>query len=384
MDADWDYIDDQRSFAELVRRLCDAPHYAVDTEFHRERSYYPHVALVQIADDHGVTLVDALAVDLAPLHKVLEGDGLAVMHAARQDLEVLERSCGAIPGRLVDTQLAAGFLGYTSPSLAVLLERELKVRTGKADRLTDWMRRPLTERQLSYAADDVAHLLALHDHLWEQLERRHRTGWVQEACEELCAEPRGGRTPEDAWRRIKEVRHLKGSRLAVAQAVAAWRERRAAEADITPRFVLSDLGVVSIASSAPTTIEELRQLRGVDGRGLKGGSGEELLAAVQRARDTPPAPRDDGATAELDAELRPVVPLISAWVSQRARELDLETSLLATRSDLEQLLRGDPDARLSQGWRAEIVGEHIRSLVAGHMALVFRRGKGLELVDLSD
>jgi ribonuclease D len=381
--GDWDYIDDQRSFVELVERLRDAPQYAVDTEFHRERTYYPHVALVQIADHHGVTLVDALAVDLAPLHKVLDGDGLAVMHAARQDLEVLERSCGTIPGRLVDTQLAAGFLGYTSPSLAVLLERELKVRTGKADRLTDWMRRPLTERQLSYAADDVAHLLELHQRLWEQLERRQRTPWVEEACNELCAEPRGARTPAEAWRRIKEVRHLKGSRLAVAQAVAAWRERRAAEADITPRFVLSDLAVVSIASSAPTTLEELRQLRGVDGRALKGGSGEELLAAVQRARGTSPAPRDDGASAELEAELRPVVPLISAWVSQRARELDLETSLLATRSDLEQLLRGDGDARLNHGWRAEIVGEHIRSMVAGHKALVFRRGKGLELVDLN-
>jgi ribonuclease D len=171
--------------------------------------------------------------------------------------------------------------------------------------------------------------------------------------------------------------------LAVAQAVAAWRERRAAEADITPRFVLSDLGVVSIASSAPSTVEELRQLRGVDGRALKGGSGEELLRAVQQARDASPAPREDTSPVELEAELRPVVPLISAWVSQRARELDLETSLLATRSDLEQLLRGDEGARLSHGWRAEIVGEPIRNLVAGRMALVFRRGEGLELVDLN-
>jgi ribonuclease D len=380
---DWEYIDDQRAFAELVERLADAPEYAVDTEFHRERTYYPHVALVQIADEHGVSLVDALAVDLAPLSKVLEGDGLAVMHAARQDLEVLERACGTIPTRLVDTQLAAGFLGYTSPSLAVLLERELKVSTGKADRLTDWMRRPLTQRQLSYAADDVAHLLELHRRLWDKLATRERTAWAQEACEELCAEPRGTRAPDEAWRRIKEVRHLKGSRLAVAQAVAAWRERRAAEADLTPRFVLSDLGVVSIASSAPSTIEELRHLRGVDGRALKGRTGEDLLSAVEQSRDSRPAPRDPGTTVELDAELRPVVPLISAWVSQRARELDLETSLLATRSDLEQLLRGDPSARLAHGWRAEIVGEPIGSLVEGRKALVFRRGSGLELVDLS-
>lgn len=383
MSGDWEFIDDDRSFAALVDRLSSATAYAVDTEFHRERTYFPHVALVQIADSHGVVLVDALEVDLSPLSEVLVGPGLAVMHAARQDLEVLERSCGVIPENFVDTQLAAGFLGYTSPSLAVLLERELKVRTGKADRLTDWMRRPLTERQLSYAADDVAYLLELHEKLWGRLEERGRTEWVLEACAELCCEPRGTRSPEDAWRRIKEVRHLKGSRLAVAQAVAAWRERRAAEADITPRFILSDLGVVSVATSSPANVEELRQLRGVDGRAVKGGAGEELLAAVHAAKDLPPAPRDEGVPMELGADLRPVVPLISAWVSQRARELDLETALLATRSDLEQLLRGDEGARLSVGWRAEIVGEPIRSLVAGHKALVFRRGKGLELVDLN-
>lgn len=383
MGAEWDYVDDQDRFGALVDRLGRAEVYAVDTEFHRERTYFPHVALVQLADEAGVSVVDALAVDLAPLATVLTGPGLAVMHAARQDLEVMERACGAIPNRLLDTQLAAGFLGYTSPSLAVLLERELKVRTGKADRLTDWMRRPLSERQLSYAADDVAHLLALHDRLWSRLAERGRTAWVEQACEELRHGPRGARSPEEAWRRIKEVRHLKGSRLAVAQAVAAWRERRAAEADLTPRFVLSDLGVVSVATSAPTSVEELRKLRGVDGRALKGSAAEDLLRAVGDARDTRPASRQEPGNGEMDSDLRPVVPLISAWVSQRARELDLETSLLATRADLEQLLRGDEDARLSVGWRAEIVGEPIRSIVAGHKALVFRRGTGLELVDVS-
>jgi ribonuclease D len=364
-----------------VARLADAPRYAIDTEFHRERTYYPHVAVVQVADELGVSLVDALAVDLEPFAAVLDGPGLAVMHAARQDMEVLEQACGTVPSHLLDTQLAAGFLGYTSPSLSVLLERELGVRTGKGDRLTDWLQRPLTERQLSYAADDVAHLLALHDRLAAQLAERNRTEWAEEACEELRTDPRGPRDPANAWRRIKEVRHLKGSRLAVAQAVAAWREERAAVLDMTPRFVLSDLGVVSVASSAPSTIEELKGLRGVDGRVLKGGGGEELLEVVASSKGTRPAGRSERPTAELDSRLRPVVPLISAWVNQRARDLDLETALLATRSDLEDLLRGTPDARLSKGWRGEIVGEPIRRLVAGEAALAFEEGRGLVLVD---
>jgi len=381
MADDFDLIESDRAFAELVARLNDAPRYAIDTEFHREKTYFPHVAVVQVADEHGVSVVDPLVVDLAPFASVLAGPGLAVMHAARQDMEVLEQACGTTPARLLDTQLAAGFLGYTSPSLSTLLERELGVRTGKADRLTDWLKRPLTDRQLAYAADDVAHLLLLHDRLSTRLAERGRTAWADEACEELRIDPRGPRDPDEAWRRIKEVRHLKGSRLALAQVVAAWRERRAATLDLTPRFVLSDLGVVSVATSTPATVDELKGLRGVDGRVLKAGGGEELIELVASSKDLRPSGRPQRNAAELDSQLRPVVPLISAWVNQRARDLDLETALLATRSDLEDLLRGVPDARLTKGWRAEIVGEPIRRLVAGEAALAFDHGNGLVLVD---
>lgn len=339
------------------------------------------MAVVQIADAHGVALVDALTVDLAPFARILDSDALAIMHAARQDMEVLERSTGTLPSRLVDTQIAAGFLGYTSPSLATLLERELKVRALKADRLTDWLRRPLTAAQLDYAASDVAHLLELHDILWERLDERGRDQWALDACEELRTEYRGPRDPDEAWRRIKELRHLRGATLAVAQAVAGWRERRAIETDQTPRFVLSDLAVVSVATAAPTTIDELRSLRGVDGRSLRGGMGDDLLAVVAAAKGNRPSRAPAQTVPELPGELRPAVPLISAWVSQLARELELETSMLATRADLEDLLRGAPDARLTSGWRAELVGEPIRRLLEGEAALAFDRSLGLVLED---
>lgn len=379
--GEYELIEDDASFAQLLERLDGQDRYAIDTEFHRERTYFPHVALVQIADVHGVALVDALTVDLSPFARILDGPALAVMHAARQDMEVLERSCGTVPSRLVDTQVAAGFLGYTSPSLANLLERELKVRAPKADRLTDWLKRPLRPAQLDYAAADVAHLLELHDVLWARVLDRGREEWVLDACEELRTESRGPRDPEEAWRRIKELRHLRGSTLAVAQAVAGWRERRAVETDQTPRFVLSDLAVVSVAAAAPTTVEELRSLRGVDGRGLKGGMGDDLLAVIAAATGSQPHRAPSQTVPELPSELRPAVPLVSAWVSQRARDLELETSLLATRADLEDLLRGVPDARLTQGWRAELVGEPIRRLVEGEATLAFDRSRGLVLED---
>jgi ribonuclease D len=376
---EFELIEDDLAFGRLVDRLVDEERYAIDTEFHRERTYFPHVALVQIADSHGIALVDALSVDLRPFAKVLDGPGLAVMHAARQDMEVLDRACGTLPSQLADTQLLAGFLGYTSPSLSTLLERELQVRAPKADRLTDWLRRPLGAAQLTYAAADVAHLLELHDALWERVVAKGRDDWAAEACEELRTEDRGPRDPEDAWRRIKEIRHLRSSALAIAQAVAAWRERKAIELDQTPRFVLSDLGVVGVAGAAPTTVDELRSLRGVDGRNLRGGMAEELLTVVQAAKDDTPLRAPTSNVPEMPAELRPAVPLVSAWVSQRARDLELETSLLATRSDLEDLLRGVPDARLTTGWRAEIVGEPIRRLVEGEATLAFDRKVGLVL-----
>ncbi|MEX0767176.1 MAG: HRDC domain-containing protein [Microthrixaceae bacterium] len=378
-ESEFELIVDADAFGVLVERVSCEAGYAIDTEFHRERTYFPQVALVQIADSHGIALVDALKVDLRPFAKVLEGDGLAVMHAARQDLEVMERSCGTIPRRLLDTQIAAGFLGYTSPSLSTLLERELEVIAPKADRLTDWLRRPLGAAQLTYAASDVAHLLRLADQLMDRIEQRGRTAWVDAACEELRTEDRGPRNPEDAWRRIKEVRHLRGSSLAIAQAVAAWREAKAIETDQTPRFVLSDLGVVGVAAAVPSTVDEIRSLRGVEGRNLRSGMAEELLTVVQNSRSNAPSRAPVTHSPEMPSELKPALPLVSAWVSQRARELELETSLLATRSDLEDLLRGVPDARLTVGWRAEVVGEPIRRLVSGEATLAFDRKVGLVL-----
>ena len=169
-------IVDQARLEAIVPEMLDQPTYAVDTEFHRERTYYPRVALVQINWGTGMALIDPLAVSLEPLAAVLDGPGLAVMHASSQDLEVMTRACGTLPGRLFDTQIAAGFTGLRSPSLAALHDKLLGIRLPKGDRLTDWLRRPLTETQLEYAASDVSHLLEIH-RLLDETVRRER-GWL--------------------------------------------------------------------------------------------------------------------------------------------------------------------------------------------------------------
>lgn len=372
-------VEDADAFGEVVESLLDAPEYAVDTEFHRERTYYPTVALVQIKWADEIVLVDPLAVDLRPLALVLAGPGVAVMHAASQDLEVLQRACGTVPSRLFDTQLAAGFLGFSTPSLASLADRVLGVDLPKASRLTDWLRRPLGEDQQRYAASDVAHLLELTHLVRDELASVGRLTWAEEECEELRSRGWGPPDPDEAWRRLKEGRSLKGRARAVARQVAAWRERRAAELDQPVRHVLSDLAIVGIATNPPKTLEQLRRIRGIDERNARGRLGEELLAAVERGREAPEetnrAPRRD----DVDRDQRPAVALVSAWLSQLGRDLRIDPMLLATRSDLAAFLAGDPKARLANGWRRDLLGEPVRRLLAGEFALAFDGNGGLEL-----
>lgn len=367
----YDYVDRPDHLERVIEALLQQPCYSLDTEFHREKTYFPKLALVQIAWEDELVLIDPLAVDLRPFAAVLESPAVAVIHAADQDLEVLQLTCGVLPGTVFDTQVAAGFLGLSTPSLTTLYEHFLRVRVGKGDRLTDWLQRPLTEAQLVYAATDVLHLPEIHRMLTEELERRGRLQWALDECENQRVRTRGQRDPEDAFRRIKEARQLKGRAAAVVRAVAAWRERRAASLDIPVRYVLSDIAVLGIAQRPPRARADLEKIRGFD-RGLRDDVVSELLAEVERALDSPvPASTPGAAIPPLDRDLRPAVALISAWVSQMARDLEIDASLLATRGDLEALLGGVPGARLSAGWRAQLVGDPIRRLLDGQVAVAF-------------
>jgi ribonuclease D len=365
------WIDDAAGLADVVAGLKATDAYALDTEFHRERTYFAQLALLQIAWDGEIVLIDPLAVDIASLAEVFTGDATCVMHAASQDLEILERACGTVPTTLFDTQVAAGFVGYASPGLSTLVQAELAIHLPKADRLSDWMVRPLGDGVLEYAASDVAHLLEVHEQLIEKLDARGRLQWALDECELMRLRQRGNRQPDDAWRRIKEARSLRGQARSVAQAVAAWRERRAAELDLPVRYVMPDLAIVGIAQRPPKSTKQLREIRGLDDRHLKDEMANRLLAIIAEAQDRKVIASDDPPPPELDRDLRPAVTLVSAWVSQLARDLEIDTALLATRADIEALLRGDDDARLARGWRGDIVGERIRKLVSGEAALAF-------------
>jgi ribonuclease D len=334
--------------------------------------------MVQVAWTNGLVLIDPLEVDLRPMARLLESEVLVVMHAAGQDLEVFDRACETVPINLFDTQLAAGFTGLSSPSLALLHERELGLQLPKGDRLTDWLARPLTDSQLNYAASDVAYLLEIHDRLVRRLTDDGRLAWAEQECVEMLARERGRRRPEDAWMRIKEARQLRGRARDVVRSVAAWRERRAAEVDQPVRHVVPDLGVVAVAQRAPRTVDELRKVRGLDGRHYKGAVAEGLLGAVAAADDLPPleagaSRRDNG------NDVRAAVTLVTAWVAQLSRDINLDPTLVGTRSDIEDLVRGVPGAKMTTGWRHQVVGGPVDDLLSGRAALAFDGRGGLLL-----
>lgn len=380
------WIDTDRDLLEFVERALDAPRYYIDTEFHRERTYFPRLALVQMMVGDEIALIDPLAVQMEPLRRVFEGPGCAVFHAAQQDLDVLRQSCAMAPRRIFDTQLAAGFLGFSTPSLVSLVQTVLKVNVPKGDRLTDWLRRPLTPNQREYAASDVAYLPQVAEHIEAELDRRGRQEWADEAFEELLARPTGPAPADHAWLRVKDVRTLRGRSRWVAKALAEWRERRAMELDVPPRHVLADLALLGIAQRCPRDSGELAQARGIDARQAAGSLGRALLDAVDRGLSDSAAgelsmPANDAD--DLDRSLRPAVTLVGAWVAELARREELDPTLLGTRSDIVELLRGDAGARMRHGWRADIVGHDVEALLAGRAGLTFRHGQGLTLVETS-
>jgi ribonuclease D len=321
---------------------------------------------VQLSWPDGEALVDALAVDVSPMRELLESPSTMVTHAGGADLPILERACGTRPSVLFDTQLVAGFVGLGSPSLVSLVSSVLGTRLDKGEQLTDWSRRPLSAGARRYAAGDVAHLLALTSELRERLVSMGREEWAAAECEVLRTLPVRDADPDTAWWRIKGSRSLRGERAAIAQSVAAWRERRAQELDRPVRFVLSELVLAGLAARPPKTVRELTELRGAGSlpKEVSGG----VLEAVGAGRSMSPTdlrvPPRHGDDAALDA----AVALLATWTAQVAVSERIEPRLLGTRDDVRSLVNGHP-SRLDDGWRAEMVGDRIRELMAGKAVL---------------
>ena len=375
----FEWVDSEKTLDDVIDSVLTSSRYAIDTEFHREKTYYPKLALVQIRWGAQTALIDPLAVDPRRLGRLFASDILAVFHAAQQDLEVLRHASLEAPRNIFDCQVAAGFVGYSTPSLATLVQAVKKISLSKGDRLTDWLRRPLTDQQCAYAADDVVHLFDLHDDLTRQLNELGRLDWVSAACAELATRPTGPQDPSDAWLKLKEARALKGPARGVAKALAKWREERAMRSDLPPRRVMSDIALLGISQRVPKSVEELANTRGVDDRHLSAEYCREIMTAVRDgAKISVALPSIDND--DVDKFVRPALTLITAWVGELARKHKIDATLLATRSDITAFLRQSPNARLRQGWRATLVGDDLMRILNGEVGLSVDRDGHLKLI----
>ncbi|HET7921261.1 MAG TPA: ribonuclease D [Gammaproteobacteria bacterium] len=355
----------------LCKRLRTAAWLALDTEFMRERSYFPKLCLIQLATPELVACVDPLAVtDLSPLLDVLYDTHITkVLHAARQDLEILFNLAQRVPTPVFDTQLAASFAGFPDQvGYATLVEQLTGVHLDKGHTRADWSRRPLSEGAQRYAADDVRYLRDVYLKLHAELARRERLTWMERERATLEDPATYRNDPELAWRRLRGAQRLKPRQLAAAKTLAAWREQRAMDEDLPRQWVLKDELLYDLARQQPASIEALREMRGVNDALLR-KYGEAWLTLL---RDAPAATPGAAPAARLDAEDEALVDALSAVLRLKSAAGEVSAAQLATRAEIEKLVRGERSLAVLSGWRLDAVGRDLLRLLDGEIALVVR------------
>ena len=364
----------------------------IDTEFMSEGRYRAMLCLVQVAvdppaegEEPSILLIDALAgLDAEPLAALLADPAIEiVLHAGRQDVAILRRAWHTELVNIFDTQIAAGFAGASAQAgYGNLLGWALGQRVGKTASYTRWDARPLTQEQLGYAAEDVAHLLALADEIKRRLEITNRLGWAREECRRLESAT-DERDPETAWERLPRVAQLDPRSRAVARELAAWRERTASKLDRPVGSIVADPPLVELAKRRPSTPAGLEQIRGLHPPAIK-RRGEAIIEAIQRGLQAPPIQREEGRGRSEPGDA-PLIALAEALLRARALEAGLAYELIASRAELEQIVgaarRSDPEpgVRTLSGWRRELVGDDLRALLAGQSAISVGQGRQLEL-----
>jgi ribonuclease D len=342
----------------LAHRLLHAPAVALDTEFLRERTYRAELCLLQIADEQGALCVDPLAApDLSPLRAVLGGAGVKVLHACRQDIEVLLPTAGFVMP-VFDTQIAAALVGMPAQiGYAELVRRVTGRELSKAHTRADWSHRPLSPEQIDYALDDVRYLLPIREHLIQELTRLGRMPWLEQELAQLQNPGDYAVDPEEAWLRIRSFKGLDSDRARLAQMLAAWRERRADERNRPRGWILDDAVLRDIVVRVPRSLEELAGLTDMQPGFIK-HNGAELMGIIESAAMPLALPRVNSRGAP-DPHKSALVKKLSAVHQSVAAEYNLPAEILATRRDLEQLADGRQDGAVMSGWRREVIGERL-------------------------
>lgn len=373
MADDYLWIENAEALQALCAQLSASEWLALDTEFMRERTYYPKLCLVQIATPQVVACVDVLALaSLDPLLAVLDDTRiLKVLHSARQDMEMFFYLNGQVPAPLFDTQLAASFAGFPDQAgYATVVQGLLGVNLEKNHTRADWTRRPLPPAVRQYAADDVRYLREIYPLLQQKLANQHRLDWLDAETAHLTDPATYRPDPDSAWQRLRGLQRLKSRQLAVAKALAAWRERTAMQTNLPRQWVLKDEILTDLAKQLPTSEEALRSIRGLPESMLQKHS-EEWLGLITSARgEAKPA----ALPPRLSAAQEALVDALMAVLRLQGAAADVSPVQLASRGELEQLVRGERDVPVLQGWRLETAGRALLEFLEGKTVLAFKSG----------
>ena len=360
-------------------RMARHPYITVDTEFHRETTFWPILCLVQLASDDEALAIDALApeIDLRPLFALMADPQVTkVFHAARQDVEIFWKLAGIVPSPMFDSQVAAMVCGYGEQvSYSELVQSVCHVPVDKSSRFTDWVRRPLAKAQIDYAIGDVTHLREIYRTLLAKLKASERMAWLEDEMRVLTSASTYEQHPERAWERFKN-RARKPRDLAVLMEVAAWREQEAQSRDVPRSRVLKDDAVGDIATHAPTSLERLANLRSLPKGFDRSKWGTDIVAAVQRglARDPSSLPKIEKPRGNSNGQA--TVELLKVLLRMTSERHAVASKVIATVDDLEQIASDDnADVGALHGWRRELFGEAALALKHGRLALAMEKGR---------
>ena len=379
-------ITETAELRDFCASLAKARFVTVDTEFMRERTYWPILCLVQLGGPEDAAAVDAQAegIDLAPVYELMRNDAvLKVFHAARQDLEIFFRNMGDMPKPVFDTQVAGMVCGFGDQAAYDTLAAKLaKAHIDKSSRFTDWSRRPLSERQLQYAIADVTHLRVVYEKLAAKLERNRRRDWLGEEMALLTDPDTYSTDPREAWRRLKP-RAPSQKLLRVLREIADWREREAQRVDVPRNRILRDESVLEIAAHAPTSAEELARTRGLSRGMVEGKQGAAILAAVQRGLESKETIEiDRPANGQRIVAPPAVSDMLKVLLKLKCDQEGVAPKLVASARDVEMIAADDnADVPALHGWRRAIFGEDALRLKHGRLGLVIRDQK-LALIDM--
>jgi ribonuclease D len=380
-------ITDSVELAAFCERQAAAEFVAVDTEFMRDKTYWPILCLVQVAGPEEAVAIDTLApgLDLQPLYDLMVAPGVTkVFHAARQDVEIFFHRGGAIPNPIIDTQVVAMVSGFgDAVSYETLAAKLAGARIDKSSRFTDWSQRPLSERQLHYAIADVTHLRLAYEKLMRRVRKDGRLDWVKEEMAVLTDPATYRLDPRESWRRLKP-RTDKPRFLAILRELAAWREEEAQRRDLPRNRLLRDESLTEIAAHAPADVEALARSRGLSRSIADGRQGAAILEAVKRGLAVPIAecptlpPRP-----ELPSGLKPVVDLLRVLLRTKCELAGVADRLVASGDDLQMIAADDnADVPALTGWRREMFGNDALALKHGRTALT-ADGKEVRIIQLA-